>query len=114
MMTDPDGIWGQDYEAQGEYWQASNLDLRTRTASPRKFLLQKSVFLGFNDYQDGIWGQDYEAQGEYWQASYEWGRQIACFADAKGINITWKNINVIPRSLTGASISAHMRGYVLV
>ena len=52
----------------------SNRKVETSNGSPRAFLVQQSVFLGFNDFQDGVWGEDYETKKEYWQISYEWGR----------------------------------------
>ena len=90
-----------------------NETLRTSTASARNFLIQESVFLGFNDYMDGVWGEDYETKPTYWQVSYEWGRQIAGFVQAKGIDVVWDKIDRIPRKLTHATWWANRGGYIL-
>ena len=83
----------------------SNRQVKTgRRSSARAFLVQQSVFLGFNDF---------EAQGEYWQASYEWGRQIAAYCEAKQLSVTWKKFNVIPRALTNATWRSIVQGYML-
>ena len=91
----------------------SNRQVETGRSSARSFLVQQSVFLGFNDFQDGIWGDDYETKKEYWQLSYEWGRQIAAYCEAKQLSITWKKLNVIPRSLTTATWRSVSQGYML-
>ena len=90
-----------------------NETLRTSRSSARSFLIQESVFLGFNDYMDGIWGEDYETKPTYWQVSYEWGRQIAGFVQAKGIDVVWDKIDRIPRKLTRATLGANTLGYIL-
>ena len=90
-----------------------NETLRTSKASARSFLIQESVFLGFNDYRDGIWGEDYETKSDYWQVSYEWGRQIAGFVESKGIDVAWDKMDRIPRKLTHATLGANMLGYIL-
>ena len=91
----------------------SNRQVKTGRASARAFLVQQSVFLGFNDFQDGIWGKDYEDKKEYWQISYEWGRQIAAYCEAKELSVAWKKVNVIPRSLTTATWRSVVQGYML-
>jgi hypothetical protein len=91
----------------------SNRQVETGRSSARSFLVQQSVFLGFNDFQDGIWGKDYEDKKEYWQISYEWGRQIAAYCEAKQLSITWKKLNVIPRALTTATWRSVSQGYML-
>jgi hypothetical protein len=91
----------------------SNRKVKTGRSSARSFLVQQSVFLGFNDFQDGVWGEDYETKKEYWQISYEWGRQIAAYCEAKKLSVTWKKFNVIPRSLTSACWHSVSEGYVL-
>jgi hypothetical protein len=90
-----------------------NETLRTSKASARSFLIQESVFLGFNDYMDGIWGEDYETKSDYWQVSYEWGRQIAGFVQAKGIDVVWDKMDRIPRKLTHATLRANRDRYIL-
>ena len=90
-----------------------NETLRTSKASARSFLIQESVFLGFNDYMDGIWGEDYETKPTYWQVSYEWGRQIAGFVESKGIDVAWDKMDRIPRKLTNATHMANWGGYIL-
>ena len=84
-----------------------------RSSSRRSFLIQKSVFLGFNDYQDGVWGDDYETERQYWQISYEWGRQIAQYCVIKKIKVDWRSINKIPRDLTEAVWESQLQGYLL-
>ena len=91
----------------------SNRQIETNRSSARSFLVQQSVFLGFNDFQDGIWGEDYETKKEYWQLSYEWGRQLAAYCEAKGLSITWKKVNIIPRALTNATWRSIQHGYLL-
>ena len=83
-------------------------------SSRRAFLTQESVFLGFNDYQDGVWGDDYETKREYWQISYEWGRQIAQYCEAKEIKIDWQSVNKIPRALTNSIYGAVANDYILM
>jgi hypothetical protein len=84
-----------------------------RASSRRRWLSQKSLFLGFNDYQDGIWGEDYETKREHWQISYEWGRQLAAYCEAEEIKVNWTSINKIPRSLTD-SVWGALHNYVLI
>jgi hypothetical protein len=90
-----------------------NDQLKTSKASARNFLIQESVFLGFNDFVDGIWGEDYETKPAYWQVSYEWGRQIAGYVQDKEIDVSWNKMDRIPRKLTHATQWANWGGYIL-
>lgn len=91
----------------------SNAKRNYNKSSRRHFLLQRSVFLGFNDYQDGIWGEDYETEREYWQISYEWGRYLAQYCEIKNIKINWKERGTIPRALTDSVYGAIEDEYVV-